>query len=394
MNRLKKSDNWKICAIFGPLGAKGGTTTLVSTIHLLEPLAEEMFAIAGNLPEDIVSRQKTHIINLKVDSNSHQPMLKRIPAFIMLQLRISYHLIRIASKVDIVFLAAGASTMLLPALAAKLWRKRIIFMRHGTDSFQKIVKSDFQDTLFGAGKYIFPPIWHSLIRLNCSLCDKLVVFRSDSTDPRLRRYTNKISFSGSRFYVDTRFFKVERSLDSRESLVGYIGQFLEEKGVINLVKAIPVILGDPAVGFVIGGDGPLRNEIEREIKNANLGDKATLVGWVHHNKIPQFLNELKLLVIPFTAEVGPHILFEAIACGTPVLATPVGVVPDVIKDGETGFIMEDNSPQCIARNVTRALNHPNLNQIAKAAQELVEREYTHQAAVERYRRILTSLPQK
>ena len=76
------------------------------------------------------------------------------------------------------------------------------------------------------------------------------------------------------------------------------------------------------------------------------------------------------------------------ACGTPVLATPVGGVPGVIKDGETGFIMENNSPECIAKNVMRALEHPNLDKIIKNARELVEKEFTYEAAVERYRMIL------
>ena len=74
-----------------------------------------------------------------------------------------------------------------------------------------------------------------------------------------------------------------------------------------------------------------------------------------------------------------------------ILATPVGIIPDVIKDGKTGFITEDNSPECIARNVIRALNYPKLDHIAKAARELVEREYTHEAAVDRYRKILAVL---
>ena len=80
------------------------------------------------------------------------------------------------------------------------------------------------------------------------------------------------------------------------------------------------------------------------------------------------------------------------ACGTPVLATSVGGVPDVIKDEETGFIMKDNSPECIAKNVMRALEHPDLEKIVENARALVEREFTYEAAVERYRKILKELP--
>jgi glycosyltransferase involved in cell wall biosynthesis len=61
---------------------------------------------------------------------------------------------------------------------------------------------------------------------------------------------------------------------------------------------------------------------------------------------------------------------------------------ELIKDGEAGFIMENNSPECIAENIIRALNHPNLEQIARNARALVEREFTFEKAVERYREIL------
>ena len=75
-------------------------------------------------------------------------------------------------------------------------------------------------------------------------------------------------------------------------------------------------------------------------------------------------------------------------CGTPVLATPVGGIPDVIKDEETGFIMKDKSPECIAENIIKALKHPNIEEIVKNARKQIEGEYTYGAAVERYRKIL------
>ena len=123
----------------------------------------------------------------------------------------------------------------------------------------------------------------------------------------------------------------------------------------------------------------------------NLNNKVELTRWIPHDELPDYLNELKLLILPSYTEGLPNIMLEAMACGTPVLATPVGAIPDVIKDEKTGFIMEDNSPECIAENVIRALNGPNLNEIVKNARVLVERDFTYEAAVERYRKILKEL---
>lgn len=381
--------NWRICAIFFPQ-LTDSTTTLTSTLNLLEPLAREIFLITGNLPQGVIDGNKIHLINIK---HSDQPrrMFMRISRFIMLQLKISYSLVKIAGKIDLVFLAAGASIMLLPALLAKLLRKRIVLLRHGTNSFQETNETNYQGTLFGIGMYIFPPIIDFLIGLTCTLADRLAVFSSDLTDSRLRRYNKKISH-GSRFYVDTDFFTRTQGVSGRKDTVGYIGRFEEIKGVVNFVKAIPLVIKESAgVEVVIGGDGLQRDEVEKEIADAMLGDRVTLAGWIPHDKLPQHLNKIKLLVIPSYGEAGPHVVFEAMACGTPVLATPVGIIPDVIKDGETGFIMEDNSPECIAQNIIRVLNHPNLDKIARNARELIEKEYTHEAAVDRYRSILASL---
>ena len=79
------------------------------------------------------------------------------------------------------------------------------------------------------------------------------------------------------------------------------------------------------------------------------------------------------------------------ACDTPVLATSVGGAPDLIKDDETGFIMEGNSPECIVKNVRRTLEHPEVEKIVKNARAMVERDFTYEAAVERYRKILKEL---
>lgn len=69
---------------------------------------------------------------------------------------------------------------------------------------------------------------------------------------------------------------------------------------------------------------------------------------------------------------------------TPVVGTLVGDILGIVRDGESRSIMEHNFLECTAKNINRALNHPNSKQITTDAGELVEKEHTHEAAIERF----------
>jgi glycosyltransferase involved in cell wall biosynthesis len=100
---------------------------------------------------------------------------------------------------------------------------------------------------------------------------------------------------------------------------------------------------------------------------------------------------MKLLVIPSYTEGLPTILLEAMACGTPVLATPVGNIPDIIDDGENGFIVPANSPSILAAAIVAALSNDTLGDISNHAAESVAAHYSFGASVARHREIIKSL---
>ncbi len=173
-------------------------------------------------------------------------------------------------------------------------------------------------------------------------------------------------------------------------MVGYIGRLSHEKGVFNFVESIPLI---HEYDFVIIGDGSLRSNITEYIIENNLSDKVKFTDWIPHDQLPDYLNKLKLLVLPSYTEGLPNIMLEAMACGTPVLATSVGAIPDVIKDGETGFLLENNSPECIAETALKILHMPDdkLEKVSDNARALVEEKFTFEAAVERWSEIMEGI---
>ena len=372
-----------ICVITHPFDNIAGETILENFIEILEPVSNEIFVIPENFSKS--TKKRIHIITAKGGYET-QSILIRISRFILTQLSTSLNLIKIFRKVDIIIFFIGARLYIVPMFLTKLLRKKTIMVGAGCHS--KNAKYHYSK---GIGK-IVPSIFKILEFVNYHFSNQIVVYSEGLIEEySLETYKNKIYIAHEHF-LDFSKFKIKKKLSERNNLVGYIGRLSEEKGVLNFVKAIPEILKKrDDLEFLIGGDGQLRDEIEKYVSENNLNDKVKLVGWILHDELPDYLNELKLVVLPSFTEGLPNVTLEAMACGTPVLATPVGSVPDVIKDEEIGFIMENNSPECIARNVIRALNHPNLERIAENARALVEREFTYERAVERWRGVLENV---
>jgi len=244
----------------------------------------------------------------------------------------------------------------------------------------------------GVHKAILSEAVGVLERINQFFSDIIILY-SDKlicTDD-YAKYRNKIVFAHEHF-TDIDTFNVRVPLDAREISVGYIGRFSEEKGILNYLNGLSILSKEhPNYKFLIGGDGVLNNVVRDFIQQNGLNNRVEFAGWISHETLPDYLNKIRLIVIPSYTEGLPNVMLEAMACGTPVLATPVGMIPEVITDGESGFIMEDNSPKCIARNVTRALNSPNLEEIAKNGRQFVVENFTFKITVMKWRKIFEEL---
>jgi len=375
-----------LCVITMPLQ---NYVPLAILLRTLEPLADRITVITGNFPRQAVSSRKVIVKEIKHD-RKQQMVLVRSLKYLITQIRIMYQLIKVRNETNIVIFHIGGSGLLLPMLAAKCLRKKIILIMAGFSP--KSIQEIHRASLWGAGAAIFSRIFSAFEKLNFSLSTRIVVYSPSLISfGKLEKYQGKISVAHGHF-LDFDSFKPKKMLSERGDLVGYIGRLSEEKGVMNFVEAIPGVLTlRKKTRFLIIGEGPLSAEIEALLKTYKLGNKVSLLGWVPHNELPEYINQLKLLVLPSYTEGLPNIVLEAMACGTPVLATPVGSIPDLIKDEETGFIMEDNSPEKIASGIIRVLEHPKLKEMANNARFLVEQNYTFEIAVEGYRNILDSL---
>ncbi|MFC1871162.1 glycosyltransferase family 4 protein [Chloroflexota bacterium] len=361
---------------------------LIRLIRTLESLASGLTLITGNFPHDSVSND-VNVIRINHDFKQ-QTMFIRIPKYIITQLKIMFQLIKARNEIDIVIYFIGGFGLSLPILASKLLRKKIILSMAGSGA--RSAKCIYKNTLWGAGAVLFPHVISLFESLNLRMSNRIVVYSpSFISFCRLEKFRGKISIAHEHF-LDFGTYRIEKALAERNDLIGYVGRLSEEKGVINFVKAIPKVLKtNRKTRFLIIGRGPLRSEIEGFIKGNGLERQVRMLDWIHSDKIPVYLNRLKLLVLPSYTEGLPNIALEAMACGTVVLTTPVGSIPDLVNEGETGFILENNNPESIAIGILRAMSHPRLDAIADKAHQLVEQNYTYEAAVAGYKKVLASV---
>lgn len=264
-------------------------------------------------------------------------------------------------------------------LLLKFKSKRVIFLPVGTIS--SCAKYWYRDRLRCFGKFIMPLIFNIFRSISYSLSDTIVVEYSG----QLCGHPDKIFVAPFRFA--DKFLKkcVLSKSEISSPTIGYIGRFSEEKGIINLIRSIPIILDTISnANFILIGGGKLECNAKEMIKELGLGDKVTFPGWIDNRELNEWINQMDLVIIPSYTEGLPGVLVESIACGIPVLATPVGAIPDYIRDGETGFIMKDNSPECIAKNTIRALNDPTLKNIGNNGRLLAQKEFSRDVIISRW----------
>ncbi len=187
-------------------------------------------------------------------------------------------------------------------------------------------------------------------------------------------------------YVDTQLYHPITPLAERSACIGFIGRLAEIKGIREFLAAIAQ-LEDARYSFLIIGDGDLRSEVAQALRGPE-GARVRWLGWLDEQAIVQRLNEMRLFVLPTAGEGLPNVLLEAMACGTPALASAVGGVPELIEPGITGFLLRDRKPESICQAIQEALKNPDLDLIAQRAREKILADFSLPAATRRWGALL------
>ena len=170
-------------------------------------------------------------------------------------------------------------------------------------------------------------------------------------------------------------------------LIAAAGRLSPEKGFDQLIAAATLVVKqDPAAGFVLFGEGPLREKLARQIETSGLNGKFVLAGF--RTDVERFLPCCDLLVLSSWTEGLPVIVLEALAAGVPVVATAVGGTPEVVHDGITGYVVPPGKPTALASRIAELLRDDALRQrMGQAGQKRVAEQFTFTAQSDAYRRL-------
>ena len=125
----------------------------------------------------------------------------------------------------------------------------------------------------------------------------------------------------------------------------FVGRLVPAK---NLPLAISALRHIPAARLVIIGDGPERRPVERRIAEEGLADRVTLMGALGRSEVLEWLRAADAALLSSSWENLPHAAVEALATGTPVVATSVGGVPEVVESGVNGLLVASGDEHALA----------------------------------------------
>lgn len=371
-----------VCVVTHPLSDAGenATRTLLDIISAITSVA----LVTANLPPDSKIRDTHEVIEIS-QKDEGKNVLVAAARFLINQVRMSVVLARRDESIVIFY---GATSYLLPILTAKLRRKTVVLEPRGDVPltlrlhWEHRLPSIVARTLAGS-------VW-LLERTGYRLADGIIAYTpAMASELNLNTFEKKLYPHGAR-YVDTERFSPNVPFTERETVVGFLGRLDGEKGIRTLAEVARGLPEEITFRFV--GSGDCEEWLKSELQDQIDAGTVEMAGWVDHNDVPQELNRMRLLVMPSQPTEGlPTVILESLACGTPVYATPVSGVPDVVYEGETGLLMKDLEPEAIRADIVQFLDSDTLDSVSANGRKLAVSEFSFEAAVDRYRSILQDL---
>jgi glycosyltransferase involved in cell wall biosynthesis len=242
----------------------------------------------------------------------------------------------------------------MPAyMAKKLLGKRYIIWAHNSQDywFIKIPLISFKKI----GSYF--------LRIIIKNSDRVIVLTDIMKNEMVNFFNRDVTIIPNGVDVDR--FENFRKCDTLEKknivTVLWVGVFRPEKGVQYLIEAIKYIIAvNKNVNLLLIGYGSEENQLRGLVKELSLEEYVHFIGKVSNDRIPEYMATSDVFVLPSLSEGFPVVILEAMAAGLPIVASWVEGLPEIIKEGENGFLVSPRNSHEIAEKVLLLIQNDSL----------------------------------
>jgi glycosyltransferase involved in cell wall biosynthesis len=171
-------------------------------------------------------------------------------------------------------------------------------------------------------------------------------------------------------------------------IILYVGRLLAMKGIDTLIESVPKVLKnankDDNVLFLFAGPGDVGPYMEKVTK-LGIERHCLFLGPLSRESTIQLMGAAELVVVPSYLENCPYVVLESMACGTPVVASKVGGIPEIIDDNSNGVLVEPGSTEALAKAILGILTDKSLRKLmSERAREKIAKNFSWDVNVEKY----------
>jgi glycosyltransferase involved in cell wall biosynthesis len=227
----------------------------------------------------------------------------------------------------------------------------------------------------------------SLIAVSEDIRNQLVI-RGGLNPQRVSVISNGVDVDYFRFNVKKRqYFRQLFDVKDNELLLGTVGSYYPVKGHRYLVEAMRKLVSiNPCVKLVMAGQGPLANDLQKQLKDGGIGEYVKVVNYIED--VPGFLSAIDIFVMPSLSEGLPLALLEAGANSRCIVATKVGGIPEIVKNKENGILVPSGDADALTEALMMLFDPILRHRLASNMNLIIKRDWSIQRTADRYLKLL------
>ena len=235
-------------------------------------------------------------------------------------------------------------------IISKLFQKKVFFQIHG-GKLDEFLSHSFYPTRLLIKQILRMP---ELIAVLSSIQRK--PFTSIGLGNKIRIISNTVDLNS---FYNIGDYKAKFGFPEDCTIVLFVASlFLKEKGIMELLKTIKIVMQvSKSVLFVFVGGGKNKDAMVDFCLREKLTNYVKFAGYLSGEEIGQILNSSDIFVLPSYNEGLPLVVLEAMSAGLPIISTSVGAIPEIIENGENGFLVKKKNHTAIADKIILLLKN-------------------------------------